>query len=77
MEMYVEDLSRGKYLVQEAGGEEEYVSTRPYLECHCHEAIFRETICVHMIAALIADSDSEATTIARELGWQERKDKSA
>lgn len=45
--------------------EDYFVELLPYFSCYCGDAVFRETICKHQIAALLYEGDPEAQRLAR------------
>lgn len=52
-----------------------YVRLSPYFSCDCGDAIFRESICKHQIAALYHEGDAETVALVAELrrAWRARK----
>ena len=54
----------GSYLVTSPSGGIRYVTVSPYYNCECPDAQWRNIICKHIIAALLAWGDEEAAEIA-------------
>lgn len=59
----VERIGHGEYRVR-GSAEDYFVTLLPYYDCPCGDAVFRETICKHQIAALLFERDHEAVRIA-------------
>lgn len=57
----------GTFVVTSTTGSVRYVSIRPYYNCECPDAVHRNIICKHLIAALVADGDREAVAKMDEL----------
>lgn len=64
--LQVEPLANDTYRV-DGGADSYYVSLAPFFTCDCGDAIFRESICKHQIAALLHEGDEEAVAIVDEL----------
>jgi len=61
------DSQPGSFVVTSTTGTIRYVSIRPDYNCECPDAVHRNVICKHLIAALIADGDREAVKAAESL----------
>lgn len=71
LDLHVEQAAPAQYHVRGPEGEDEYVEIYPHFHCHCGDAIFREVICKHIIAALLAYGDEEAVDLARAVQREE------
>ena len=49
-------------------GKTYYVQTAPYLSCDCPDAIMRDTICKHIIAALMHERDPHIVKLMKQFG---------
>lgn len=61
------DSEPGTYLVESDSGSIRYVTISPHYNCECPDAVWRNTICKHIIAALLLSGDKEAAEIANEI----------
>lgn len=67
LDLHVVEVDAGRYHVEGPDGEDEYVELRPYFSCYCGDAVYRDSLCKHIIAALMAHGDPEAVGAARRL----------
>lgn len=74
MRVYKEDenlepLPDGAYLVQ-SGSNLYYTTTKPSMDCECGDFVWRNVICKHLIASLIAEDDHIVSQIIEENGLE-------
>jgi len=61
------DSQPGTYIVESNTGSIRYVTVSPDYNCECPDAVWRNIICKHLIAALLLHGDKEAAEIANEI----------
>jgi uncharacterized Zn finger protein len=54
-------------MVESDSGSIRYVTISPNYNCECPDAVWRNMICKHIIAALLEAGDGEAAEIANEI----------